>query len=171
MKRTFLGAIVVALGLAATVPFDGWAQDQPQAQGEQRRGGRGIDGPGRPGGRMGGPGGGFREVMRDLTDAQRQQVRAIHEKHAAQIEPLVARARAARQALDNAVMSGNAGNLQALSIEIGNGETELTFAQAQVQAEIFNILTAEQKQKIAERRKEMEARRAEMAKRRQERAQ
>ena len=41
------------------------------------------------------------------------------------------------------------------------------FAQAQVQSEIYAVLTAEQKQEIAERRKEMEARRAEMTKRRQ----
>ena len=46
MKNTFLGAIVVALGLGATVPFVGWAQDQPQAQTEPRREGRGF---GRPG--------------------------------------------------------------------------------------------------------------------------
>ena len=62
-------------------------------------------------------------------------------------------------------MSGNEGNLQALSIEVGNAEAELTFAQAQVQSEIFKVLTAEQKQKIAERRKQMEARRGEMLKR------
>ena len=171
MKNTFLGAIVVALGLGATVPFVGWAQDQqqPQAQGDQRRGGRGG-----PGGRMGGPMGGplgFREGMRDLTDAQREQVKAIHERHAARIQPLAERSRTARGALHTAVLSGNTGNLQALSIEVGNAETELTYAQAQVQSEIFNILTAEQKQKIAERRKQMEARRAEMMKRRQERTQ
>lgn len=178
MKNTFLGAIVVALGLAATVPYIGWAQDQPPAgavaQGEQvRRGGRGFGGPGGhggPGGRMGGPmGGGFAlgGVMRDLTDAQREQVKVIHERHAERIRPLVERAHTAREAINNAVTSGNTGNLQALSIEVGNAETELTFAQAQVQSEIFNVLTAEQKQKIAERRKQMEARRAEMMKRRQ----
>jgi hypothetical protein len=51
MKNTFLGAIVVALGLGATVPFVGWAQDQPQSQtAPARRGERGIGGPGRPGG-------------------------------------------------------------------------------------------------------------------------
>jgi len=108
--------------------------------------------------------------MRDLTDAQREQVKTIHEKHADRIQPIAERARNAREALDNAVMSGNAGNLQALSIEVGNAETELAFAQAQVQSEVYNILTAEQKEKIAERRKEMEARRAEMVKRRQERS-
>ena len=110
----------------------------------------------------------FRGVMRDLTDAQREQVRAIHDKHAAQIEPLLERVRAAREALDDAVTSGNAGNLQALSIDIGNAETELAFAQAQVQSEIFNVLTAEQKQTIAERRRQMQERRSEMLKRRQQ---
>jgi Spy/CpxP family protein refolding chaperone len=174
MKKTFLGAIVVALGLGATLPLVGWAQDQPPAQGEQRRG-RGVGGPGHPGGpggRMGGPMGGafaFREVMRDLTDAQREQVRAIQERHADRIRPLVERAHTAREALNTAVTSGNDGNLQALSIEVGNAETELTFAQAQVQSEIFKVLTAEQKQKIAERRKQMEAHRAEMMKQRQNR--
>jgi Spy/CpxP family protein refolding chaperone len=174
MKNTFLGAIVVALGLGATVPFVGWAQDQPQAQTEQKtRQGRGVGrpgGPGGPGGRMGGAFA-FREVMRDLTDAQREQVRAIHERHADRVRPLAERAHAAREALNNAVMSGNEGNLQALSIEVGNAETELTFAQAQIQAEVFKVLTAEQKQKIAEHRKQMEARRGEMLKRRQERSQ
>jgi Spy/CpxP family protein refolding chaperone len=172
MKNTFLGAIVVALGLGATVPFIGWAQDQPQAQAEQPRRGRGFGGPGGPGGRMGGPMGGafaFREVMRDLTDAQRQQVREIHERHADRIRPLAERAHTAREALNNALLSGNEGNLQALSIEIGNAETELTFAQAQVQSEILKVLTPEQKQTIAERRKQMEARRGEMIKQRQNR--
>ena len=175
MRNTFLGAIVVALGIAATVPYSSWAQDQPAAQGQpMRRGGRGFGGPGGPGGRMGGPMGegmAIREVMRDLTDAQREQVKAIHERHAERIRPLAERVHTAREAVQNAVLSGNASNLQALSIEVGNAETELTLAQAQVQSEIFNVLTAEQKQKIAERRKQMEERRGEMLKRRQERSQ
>ena len=166
MKNTFLGAIVVALGLGATVPYMSWAQDQPPAQGEHmRRGGRGFGGPGGPGGRMGGP---LAGAIRDLSDAQREQVKAIHERHAERIRPLAERVRAAREAIDIAVTSGNVSNLQALSIEVGNAETELTFAQAQVQSEIFNVLTAQQKQKIAERRQQMEARRGEMLKRRQE---
>jgi Spy/CpxP family protein refolding chaperone len=174
MKNTFLTAIVVALGLGATVPFVGWAQDQPQTQAAQeqrmRRGGPGR--PGGPGGRMGGPMGGdfaMREVMRDLTDAQREQVRTIHERHADRIQPLAERVRAAREAVHTAVISGNESNLQALSIEVGNAEIELTFARAQVQSEVFNVLTAAQKQTIAERRKQMEARRAEMIKKRQSR--
>ena len=99
MKNTFLGAIVVALGLGATVPFVGWAQDQPQAPRDSRSGAAdaafGPGRPGGPGGRMGGPMGGafaFREVMRDLTDAQREQVKAIQERHADRIRPLAERA-------------------------------------------------------------------------------
>ena len=144
MKKTLMGAFVVALGLGATVPFVGWAQDQTAGADRAGTRPRRPGGPGGPGGRMGGPMGGafaFREVMRDLTDAQREQVKAIHERHADRIRPLAERAHAAREALDNAVLSGNAGNLQALSIEVGNAETELTFAQAQVQSEIFNVLT------------------------------
>ena len=96
---------------------------------------------------MGGPmGGGFGAVLRDLTDAQREQVKAIRERHADTIRPLAERVNAAREALDAAAFSGNTGNLQALSIEYGTAETELAFAQAQVQAEIFGVLTAEQKQ-------------------------
>ena len=115
---------------------------------------------------MGGPMA-IREVMHDLTDAQREQVKAIHERHADRIRPLAERARTAREALQDAILSGNSGNLQALSIEVGNAETELTFAQAQVQSEIFSVLTSEQKQKIADGRKKMVERRSEMLKRRQ----
>jgi Spy/CpxP family protein refolding chaperone len=171
-------AVIVAAGLVAAVPYTGAAQDQPQTQNDQmqqgRRGPGGPGGFGGRGGRMGGgpmAGGPMRGVMRDLTDAQREQVKAIHERHADRIRPLMDRAHAAREAVQQAVLSGNTGNLQALSIEVGNAETELTFAHAQVQAEIFGVLTPDQKQKIAERRKQMEERRGEMMKKRQERAQ
>ena len=171
-----IGAALFAVGLFALAPNTDAAQDQPQAQGDRARpGGRGFGGPGGPGGRggrMGGPmGGGFGAVMRDLTDAQRDQVKAIRERHAERLQPLAERAHAAREALDTATLSGDTGNLQALSIEIGNAETELAFAQAQVQSEIFGVLTAEQKQEIVARRQEMETRRAEMMKRRQNRVQ
>jgi Spy/CpxP family protein refolding chaperone len=166
-------AAIVAVGLVATVPHVGEAQDQTQTHQGDRMGAR-RGGHGGPGGRMGGPmgrGGALAGVMRDLTDQQREQMRAIRERHAERIRPLAERARTAREALNAAVFSGDTGSLQALSIEVGNAETELTFAQAQVESEILGVLTAEQKQKIAERRKQMEERRAEMMKRRQDRAQ
>ena len=174
MKKALMFVAIVVMGLAASVPYTNAAQDQGQTSGDHAGHGRGPGGPMGRGGRMGGPMGGpmgFGEVMRDLTDAQREQVKAIREKHADEMRPLLERARTAHEAIDNAVMSGNVANLQALSIEVGNAETELTFAQARVQSEIFSVLTAEQKQTIAARRKEMEQRRQEMMKRRQERAQ
>jgi Spy/CpxP family protein refolding chaperone len=172
MKKALMLVAIVVMGLAASVPYTNAAQDQTQTTGEHR--GRGPGGPMGRGGRMGGPMGGpmgFGEVMRDLTDAQREQVKAIREKHAEELRPLMERAQAARRAIENAVTSGNIANLQALSIEVGNAETELTFAQAKVQSEIYGVLTAEQKQTIAARRKQMEERRQEMIKRRQERTQ
>jgi Spy/CpxP family protein refolding chaperone len=165
-----MGAVVMTIGLMAFTPQTGAAQDSTQAPSAGRWGGRGR-GPGGIGGRMGGPmgGGALGAVMRDLTDAQREQVRAIHKRHAEEIGPLAERVRNARQALDEAVISGNSGNFRALALELGNAETELALAHAHVQSEVFGVLTAEQKQKIAERRKEMEARRAEMQQRRQAR--
>lgn len=151
-----MGAVIMTIGLMAFTPHVGSAQDSSQTPPARRWGG-----PGRgPGGRMGGPmGGALGAVMRDLTDAQREQVRAIHLRHAEEIRPLAERVRNARQALDEAVISGNSGNFRALALELGNAETELALANANVQTEVVALLTAEQKQKIAERRKEMEARR------------
>jgi Spy/CpxP family protein refolding chaperone len=168
-------AAVLTLGVMAAVPNIDAAQDQAKTQGERvAPDARGPRGPMGRGGRMGGPMEGpfgFRGIMRDLTDAQREQVRSIQERHAQQIEPLAERARNAREAVHAAVLSGNTANLQALSIEVGNAETELTFAQAQVQAEIFQVLTPEQRQRIAEAQKQMQARRGEMRQRRQNRTQ
>lgn len=148
-------AVLVTAGLLATGPHLVHGQTPPAGDRQGR-------GPGGRGGRMGGPMGGgpmMMDVMRDLTDAQREQVKAIRERHAEEIRPVAERSRAAREALNAAVFAGNTGNLQALSIEVGNAETELAFATARVEAEVMAVLTAEQKQKIADRRKEMENRR------------
>jgi len=48
-------------------------------------------------------------------------------------------------------------------------ETELTYARAQVETEIYALLTPQQKQQVAERREQMQTRRAEAMKRRQDR--
>jgi Spy/CpxP family protein refolding chaperone len=104
---------------------------------------------------------------RDLTDAQREQIKAIHDRHAEEMKPLFERAQNARQALDNGVLT--AGDLRGLALEVGNSEGELAFQQAQIETEVLAVLTPEQKQKIQDRRKEMAARRAEMAQRRQSR--
>lgn len=163
-----IGAALFAIGLLALAPVTGAAQDQSQAQAQTQDGRRGPGG-GR-GGRFGGPGD-FGMVARSLTDAQRDQVRAIREKHAATVQPLMERVRSAREAVHTAIVEGKAGALQSLAIEVGNAETELTYAQAQVETEIYALLTPQQKQQVAERRQQMQTRRAEMQKRRQEQTQ
>ena len=102
--------------------------------------------------------------MRDLTDAQREQIRAINERHADEIRPLIERTQKAREAMADAVLAN--GDLRGLSVELGQAEGELAFANAQMQVEVLSVLTPEQRQKMQDRRKEMEARRAEMEKRR-----
>ncbi len=162
----FVGAVVITVGGFAFAPHVGAAQD-PGAPPMGRMGGRGF-GPGR-----GGPGGPMGMMAgidpRDLTDAQREQVKSIRERHAADMKPVVDRVAAARKALADAVLSGN-GDIRGLAIEVGAAEGELAFQNAQIETEIFALLTPEQKQKIQERQKEMAARMAEMAQRRQSRA-
>lgn len=160
------GAVVMAVSLFAFTPSVGAAQDPnqaPPAGGFGGRGRGGPGGPGGPGGRMGGPMGAGID-MRDLTDAQREQIRDINQRHADEIRPLMERTQKAREAMANGVFSN--GDLRGLSIEVGQAEGELAFANAQVQLEMLSVLTPDQRQKLQERRKEMAARRAEMEKRR-----
>ena len=171
----FVGALVIAAGVISfTPPLAGAAQDQNQSAPAEGRDGRfggprhgGPGGPGRFDGPMGGPMG-FGVNPRDLTDAQREQVKAIHERHAAEMKPLIEQAQAARKALQDNVLAGGT-NLRALAMELGKAEGDLAFANAQIQGEVLALLTPEQRQKMQDRAKEMDARRAEMQQRRQSR--
>lgn len=169
-------AALIGLGMALTVPHMGaQAPGQPPAG---RMGGRGPGGPGGPGGPMGpgmgrgrgGPGGpmGLGIDMRDFTDAQREQVKAIRDAHAEDMKPVMERVQKARQALDTAVLTGT-GDIRGVALEIGAAEGELAFQQAQIETEVIAVLTPEQKQKMLDRQKQMDARRTEMLQRRQSR--
>ena len=159
----FGAAALVALGMATVVPHMRAAQDPGQPP--PGRMGRGFGGPGGPGMGRGGPSA-LGIDPRDLSDAQREQIKAIHDRHAEEMKPLIERAQTAHQALDSAVLTGT-GDLRSLALEVGGAEGELAFQQAQVETEVMGVLTAEQKQKIQDRRKQMAARRAEMQQRRQ----
>jgi Spy/CpxP family protein refolding chaperone len=106
--------------------------------------------------------------MRDLTDAQREQIKSIRDAHADEIRPLMDRVQKAREALNAAVMTGT-GDIRGVALEIGAAEGELAFQQAEIETAVIAVLTPEQKQKMLDRQKEMDARRAEMEQRRQSR--
>ena len=157
----FGAAALIALGMAISVPHMGaQGPGQPPPGG---RIGRGPDGFGGPGGRMG-----MGVDVRDLTDAQQTQIKAIRDAHADALRPAMERVQNARQALHTAVLTGT-GDIRGVALEIGAAETELAFQQAQIETEIIAVLTPEQKQKMLDRQKEMEARREEMKQRRQAR--
>jgi protein CpxP len=166
----FVGAVIIAIGVVSFTPLTSAAQDQgatAPAMGGPRRGGPGgFQG---RGGRFGGPMGGPMALgidPRDLTDSQREQVKAIRERHAAEIRPLVEQTQAARKALHDNVLAGGT-NLRALAMELGKAEGDLAFANAQIESEVIAVLTPEQRQQMQERAKNMEARRAQMQQRRQ----
>jgi Spy/CpxP family protein refolding chaperone len=162
---SFLGAALIAVGMMAFTPQFGSAQGagQPPPAGRMGGGplGRGM-GRGGPGGLMGMAG----IDPRDLTDAERGQIKAIRERHADDIKATVERVNSARRALATAVFSG-VGDIQGLALEVGAAEGEMAYQSAQIETEVLSVLTPEQKQRIQVRRKEMESRRAAMEQSRQ----
>ncbi|HKB13182.1 MAG TPA: Spy/CpxP family protein refolding chaperone [Vicinamibacterales bacterium] len=152
MKRITLGAIAgllaVGLGAAAFVH----AQDQPDGPRHFR------GGPGRFGG-PGGPGGPFgmlpmfgREL--NLTDQQRDQIKAIADSHKDEWKTLFDRERTARQALMAAVTADTVNDalVRQKSAELAAVEADAAVARAHAFAEVTQILTADQKAKLKEMR-------------------
>src|SRR3954467_3505603 len=144
----FGAAALVALGMTLTVPHMGaQGPGQPPA-GRMGRGPGGPGGPDGPGmgrgrGGRGGPGGPGMAMgidMRDLTDAQREQIKAIRDAHAEAMRPLMERVQNARQALNTAVLTGT-GDIRGVALEIGAAESELAFQQAQIETEVMAVLT------------------------------
>ena len=160
-QRGFIAAIVAAVlmsGIAIAVA----AQDQPRRQGPGIEGRRG---PGGPGGRMGGPGGpggfglpGVREL--DLTDAQREQIRTIQQSHRDEVQAVAERSRTAQRAIDQAShgTSVDEAAIRTQSAALATAIADGAILRAKVNAEIFNVLTAEQQQKLNELRSQRQER-------------
>jgi protein CpxP len=179
-KHTNLKNILVLAGVAvltAAVGFvttaqlsarsDAAASQDPAAQAERRGAGmmgRGMMGPGGPGFR-GGPGGpfgmgGFALRGLDLTDAQRDQVKAIMESHRDEQKAIGDRMQAARKALHEAIAADtfDEAAIRAKAAEIGAIEADAAVLQAKIKSEVFAILTPEQVKKANEFRSNMENR-------------
>lgn len=162
--KTMTGVLALTLGLAAAAgaqqpPQDGRGSGpgMPPPPGEGARGpGRGFFGPGRPGepgGRMMGPLGGLLALTPDLplaglnlSDAQREQVRALMQGRRGEGRAMMERARAAMEAMEKATTGTTIDDAaaiergQALGAVIG----EAAVLRARLRNDVMAILTPEQ---------------------------
>ena len=104
------------------------------------------------GGRMGGPGGPMgmlpmfaREL--NITDAQKAQIKTIADSHRDEWKALGDRARTAHEALRQAVTADTVdeGLIRQRSAEAAAVEADMAVARARAHAEVFQLLTPEQK--------------------------
>jgi Spy/CpxP family protein refolding chaperone len=155
VKRITLGAVagLLALGLGAG------AFVHAQDQNADRRPFRG--GPGGPG-RFGGPGGPMgmlpmlgREL--NLTDTQHDQIKAIADSHKDEWRAIFDRERAVHEALTAAITADTVNDalVRQKSAEVAAVEADAAVARAHAFAEVFQILTADQKAKLKEMRAHM----------------
>jgi Spy/CpxP family protein refolding chaperone len=151
-----VGAGLLALGVTAGVYAA--AQDQNTSQPPPPFSGRGT-GPGRggpmgPGGRMGlgGPLGLLPMLGRQLqlTDAQRQQVKGIADSHRDEWKALADRARPAHDALNAAVTAGAVDEalVRQKAADLAAVEADMAVGRAHAFAEVFQILTDDQKARL-----------------------
>ena len=161
VKRITLtvGAGLLALGVSAGAFVH--AQDQntnPQPPPFRGRG-MGPGGPGRgPGGPMGmlpmlGP-------RIGLTDAQKDQIKAIADTHKDDWKTLADRSRAAHIAVDAAISADtiDEASIRQKSAEAAAVEADIAVARAHARAEVWQILTADQKAQLKTMQAEMKQR-------------
>jgi protein CpxP len=145
------GALTLVLGLAATAAAQppgprgrGDGQFLPTPDGPR--------GPGGPGGRMMGPLGGLIALHPDLplpgldlTDAQREQVRAIMQNHRDEGRALLQRAQAAADGLQKATATSiDEGAAAQHGQALGGTIADAAVLRARIRTEVFAILTPEQ---------------------------
>jgi protein CpxP len=140
----------------------------------------GAQPPGGPGGRAGrmgrynGPSQG-RQLMHlralDLSEAQREQIRSIHEQNRESTQAAGERLQVARRALQDAVTADpmNEGAIRVVASELGVAEGDAAVQRASVHAQVWQTLTPEQQLAARDAEAEMEQRRAQRQQRSGER--
>lgn len=155
LVATLVGALLM---LAAVV---GFAQGGPQ-EGPGGPGPRGERGFGPRGG--GGPGGPI-PFLRDLnlTDAQKAQVKQIVDNFEASTKELREKMRGLRGGEADVLKDGTFDEAAVRSAAQARAsiDVEMEVARARMMSQVYGVLTAEQKAKIAERRQQFEQRRKE----------
>jgi len=160
------GAALLAVGVAAGAFVH--AQDQNTNRPPRSFMGPGgpdwSGGPGRPGGpgRMGGPMGMLPMLGRELnlTDTQRDQIKAIADSHKDEWKSLADRERAARTAVNDLVMADTIDEaaIRQKSAEVAAVDADAAVARAHAHAEVSQILTADQKAQLKTLQAEMKKR-------------
>jgi len=160
----FLGAGLVAIGVSAGAYVH--AQDQNTNPGPPPfRDGRMGPGRGGPGRGAGGPMGMLPMLgpRIGLTDAQKDQVKAIADSHKDEWKALADRGRAAHMALDDAISADTLDEalIRQKSAEAAAVDADAAVARARARAEVLQILTADQKTQLKTMQAEMKKRMAE----------
>jgi Spy/CpxP family protein refolding chaperone len=152
-----LGAGLIAIGVSAGAYVH--AQDRntnPQPPPFRGRG-MGPGGPGGPGRGAGGPMGMLPMLgpRIGLTDAQHDQIKAIADGHKDEWKGLADRGRAAHMALGDAIAADAVDEalIRQKSAEAAAIDADVAVARAHARAEVFQILTADQKAQLKQRRK------------------
>jgi periplasmic protein CpxP/Spy len=162
-KRTVLGLVAAAGLIVAAGGAGAYAHAQDQNTNPAPRQFMGRDVFSRsPRGFMG-PMGMLPRLGRalQLTDAQRDQIKAIAASHKDEWQALFTRARAAHQGLQAAVTADaiDESAIRQKSAEVAAVDADLAVARAHAHAEVLQILTAEQKTKLNELKAQMQQRR------------
>jgi Spy/CpxP family protein refolding chaperone len=149
VTRIVLGAGAALLAVGVTAGAFVHAQDQNTNRPPRSCMGRG--GPGGPG-RFGGPMSMLPMLGRqlNLTDAQKDQVKAIADSHKDDWKALAERERTARAALTTAVSADtfDEATIRQKSAEVAAVDADAAVARAHAHAEVFQILTADQKTQL-----------------------
>jgi protein CpxP len=93
----------------------------------------------------------------DLTDAQKQQTKALMQQARQNARPLMTQLRANRQALAAAVKANDVAQIHSLAAQQGHLQGELLGVRSEARAKIYALLTPEQKVKADELREKRKA--------------
>lgn len=156
IKRIALALAVASIAVGAGV----YAAAQDQNTNQTPRPFMGRGGPGGFGG--GGPMAFLPRFGRaiQLTDSQRDQIRAIAATHKDEWKALADRARAAHGALMDAVTADDVDEslIRQKSAEVAAVDADMAVARARVHAEVAQVLTADQKSKLKALREQAKSR-------------
>ena len=157
MKSSYFKVLAVAL-LVAVVAAIGVSQTVKRAhmRDDAMFGGQGFGGPGFGGPGLGGPGFGghmlgYLSRKLELTDAQQAQVKEIMAKEKPTFQPLMLQMALNHQQMRQLVMANgfDEAKVREMAAQQTQTLTELTVQGARVESELYQVLTPDQKTKLA----------------------